>query len=138
MSLLKYVDDQRFHDTPRGPRNFFHADAFGVPFRGQLPLLRQNELRQLTHEVVDGYCRTFDLGNFEDAQKLNEIVDAYANKWYRIYRFDHQWVQCADGRWTVLVFCMWGEPHRELNRAKAAHLAGTVVPALPSPLQSRQ
>lgn len=117
-SFLKYQD--RNKDTPqgngRGPLSFRRAHIDGMPFRGSAAMMREDEYEEFTETVNDGYVFLFDLANTEHKQKLDEIIDASTNNWYKIHRMKEEFVHQPDGSLRVFVYVVWAEPYRELAK----------------------
>ena len=119
MSLLKYSDNEKIvQGNGRGPLSFARAHIDGMPYRGQRAMLRDEEFDEFTEVVRDAYVRIFDLSKEDDAKKLNSIVDAASNGWFQIYRMSEKFVEQPDGDVKCFVYCVWMEPHRELNRQR--------------------
>lgn len=100
----------------RGSLSFRRAHIDGMPFRGSGALLRENEYEEFTETVNDGYVDVFDMDNEEHKRKLNEIIDAAANNWYKVYRMKEEFVPQPDGSLRVFVYVVWAEPYRELAK----------------------
>ena len=116
-SFLKYSQrDDVVQGNGRGRLSFHRAHLDGMPFRGPPAMLREEEYDEYTETVHDGYVYLFDLSRAEHHKKLNEIVDAAANRWYQIFRMNEQFVPQPDGSLGVYVYCVWSEPHKELAR----------------------
>lgn len=115
-SFLKYAEKKEGKENGRGPLSFRRAHLDGMPFRGSTALLREDEYEEFTETVNDGYVFLFDLTDEEHRQKLNEIVDAASNNWYKVYRMKEEFIQQPDGGVKVFVYVVWAEPHKELAR----------------------
>ena len=116
-SLLKYEDDEaKVRGNGRGRLSFNRAHLDGMPFRGPQAFLREDEFDEYTETVNDGYVFLFDLSNTAHHAKLQEIVDAAANGWYRVMVMKEQFVSQPAGNLKVFVYCVWSEPHKELAK----------------------
>jgi len=128
MSLLKYQKDpQVVEGNGRGPLHFHRAHLDGLPFRGNVPLLREDEFHDVCETVYDAKLDIFDVRDPEQKKQLEEILDRAANGWYRILAKKPEWVQLPDGTKTVLVYVEWAIPHKEVNWNRMSGLpAGTL------------
>jgi len=119
-SLFKFRQNQ---DNPSGldGLSFNRAHIDGMPFRGKPMLLKEEEYERAAETVKYGRVRVFDATNPEHAKELDTIIDAWANKWYMIAKFDHHWHTKPDGSVTVMVFVVYGIPVKQLNPAKVPY-----------------
>jgi hypothetical protein len=132
MSFLKYQDDESVRKgNGRGPLQFGRAHVDGMPFRGPMPLLKEDEYRELTETVQDFGAKVFNVQDPQDYREMKEIFDRAANGWYNILDLDKKWSEDKDGNPTVLVFVMWTIPHKELARHRAEAMTPTAIPRLP-------
>ncbi len=116
-SLLKYAESpEMLEGNGRGRLSFNRAHIDGVPFRGPQAFLREDEWDEYTETVNDGYVFMFDLTIEKHHRKLQQIIDASSNNWYKIHRMTEQFVSQPDGSVKVYVYCVWVEPHKELAR----------------------
>jgi len=116
-SLLKYSESPGMVEgNGRGRLSFNRGHIDGMPFRGPQAFLREDEFDEYTETVNDGYVFLFDMANDVHHKKLQQIIDASANNWYKIHRMTEQFVPQPDGTIKVYVYCVWVEPHKELAR----------------------
>jgi len=116
-SLLKYAENEQIRrGNGRGRLSFNRASEDGMPFRGPSAFLKEEEFDEYTETVNDGYVHLFDLSNPEHHKKLQEIIDANANGWFKVQRMSEQFVPQADGTIKVFVYIVWVEPHKELAK----------------------
>lgn len=132
-SFLKYQEDEAFRQgNGRGPLYFGRARDDGMPFRGQAPLLREEEWDEYTQQTNDFGRGIFDWSIPEQARQLDEIMDKVVNGWYHVLDIDTRWHRKPDGTMTRVTAIMYGVPYRELDQGKAAaHLLPTPVPTFP-------
>lgn len=116
-SLLKYAENPELRQgNGRGQLSFNRAHVDNMPFRGPQAFLKEDEYDEYTETVNDGYIRLFDLSDSTDNAKLQEIVDAASNGWYKVSRMTEHFVSQPDGSLKVFVYCVWVEPHKELAK----------------------
>lgn len=112
MSLIKFKD--RTNGNGRGKVFWNRAEEDGAPFRGpNAPTLKEAEFESLTRQVWDAKVETFDISDPESKKKLEEILDAASNQWYRVLFMDRQYVP-ERNTWMYLV--EYAIPFRELSR----------------------
>ena len=116
-SLLKYSEnDQIRQGNGRGRLSFNRAHLDGMPFRGPQAFLREDEFEEFTETVNDAFVFLFDLSDAKHQKKLQEVIDAASNNWYKLHRMTEQFVSQPDGSLKVYVYCVWVEPHKELAK----------------------
>lgn len=112
MSFLKYQDDPRVvQGDGRGSLSFARAHLDGMPFRGNAPMLKEDEYQAVCDTVYDTHVRVFDLGNQDEAEDYRKILDRVTNGWYRLLHMR----PVGESLKYVL---MWAEPFKEVNRNK--------------------
>ena len=118
-SFLKYLEQET--EPGAAPISFRRAREDGMPFRGNAPLLKQEEYEELTETTCDGNVDVFDLSDPEQKARLQKIVDRTANGWYVISKLEEQFVPQPDGTIKVYVYCVWVVPFKEIdaNRLKS-------------------
>lgn len=120
MSLLKY----RNGGTPADTKLFWGRSAEdGAPFRGPAPpLLRNEEFERFSERVFDAKYGMFDASNPEQklpqghpqARSLAEVLEGFANGWFRILSHNEHWSKGQDGTPRMFVFLIWLEQYMEL------------------------
>lgn len=111
-SFLKYID------TPGGDRgdlNWHRAAIDGAPFRGNAPLMREEEFEAYAERVYDAKVDTFDMSDPERKAAYAEILDRASNRWYKILACDRKFVESKQN-W--LIYLEWVEPHMEIPAGK--------------------
>ena len=120
MSLIKYQDDQGVTEgNGRGPLHFGRAHVDKMPFRGNAPMLKEEEYDDLTETVYDGFVFLFDITKPDHLTKLQLIVDRSVNGWYHMHKMSEQFVPQPNGTLKVFVYCVWSERHKEMNKNRA-------------------
>lgn len=83
-----------------------HID--GVPFRGQAPLMKEEEYQARVEREVDGRIQAFKLWEPAEKKACEAVLDGIANNWYKLIDRDKQYV-AEHASWIVLL--MWVEPY---------------------------
>lgn len=114
MSFLKYT---RETGDSQSSLHFHRADVDGAPFRGSVPLLREEEYQQYVERVHDVHVRLFDIADETDRRDLQEVLDRTGNKWYEILDYEKKWVVRKDAI-TIMVYLVWSIPHMQFSAGK--------------------
>ena len=122
MSFLKF--HHQTEGNARGDVHWSRASRDGAPFRGsQLPLLKEEEYENLSERVYDANVETFDTDDPEQKEKLQSILDAAANGWYKVLCMDRKWIENkTDGTAKMYVYIEWVAPYQEIAANKLRNL----------------
>lgn len=125
MSFLKYTQDgSATTGNGRGRVHFDRSEIDGVPYRGAPLPLREEEYAEVCEVVWDAHSQLFDMSVPEDKAKFDEVVDRIANGWYKGMKEMTRWGKDENGKPTILVWLVWGEPFQEPNPSKVRRVLG--------------
>ena len=81
------------------------------------------EDEDLSERVYDANVETFDTDDPEQKQKLQSILDAAANGWYKVLCMDRKWIENkTDGTAKMYVYVEWVAPYQEIASSKLRNL----------------
>ncbi len=115
MSLLKFISrlpsqSPVVNGQATLPLHWQRAGIDGAPFRGSVPMLREDEFESKTDRVYDARNGTFYTGDPTQNETYVKILDAAQNGWYSILYID-RWREPGDVNHHIYV--EWVEAYIE-------------------------
>jgi|SRR6187399_2203714 len=127
MSILRFSTERKAKKGGK-PLHWGRAETDGAPFRGNPPLLREEEFDDKTIRSCDCFAATFDTSKPESkkhGRTYHEVLDGISNDWFfQLSQPMRRWVRNRRTRkWKVLVYIEWAEPYVETRPTDQANPA---------------
>jgi hypothetical protein len=88
-SLCKYFSQTDRH----GPLHWGRASADGIPFRGTIPLVREEEFEARVVRVPDFNNAFFDVTVPAENKQFNDVMERCVNGWFTLVFIERFWQQ---------------------------------------------
>jgi hypothetical protein len=118
MSLIKYRDRADMQERDGQPLYWGRAGEDGVPYRGPLPFLTEEEYREFVVRVAVAKNGYFDTKDPEQNARYLEIVDCCVNGWFQCSYIERFW------RDTSVHYVEWVEFYMQDGRRVAYQVPG--------------
>ncbi len=103
MSASKFRNE---HENSGQPLFWGRSQEDGIPFRGASPpLYNAQEASRFLEVETDAHIRVFDIEDTDERKSLERVLDAAANRWFRVTYFER--VSDKDGH--IRFVCAWLE-----------------------------
>jgi hypothetical protein len=124
MSLIKYIGEQS--DGDHG-RNLNWPGLHGLPVRGEVGLLKDDELDEFFELAYDFHCKEFHLSNPEELKEYTQVKDRIVNGWY-VEKFVDNYRDSETG--LRVVYLEWCQSYGQINpksQLRAAEPGGSTI-----------
>lgn len=108
MSIVKYVGEQN-KDQHGGDLSW--PGLYELPMRGNVGLLKNDELDEFYEVTQDFHSKEFDMANAEHTKEYNTIMDRVVNGWYTKHFVEH--FRDKDGK--HLIYIEWSQSYGQIN-----------------------
>ena len=114
MSFVKFRNSPDTFESRRGKLSFHRADIDGVPWRGEAPPLREEEIANLADVVYETYVKEFNLGDPAQLAAWQEVYSRIVNGLYRCTCIIRERLTQPDGSRPMVIYVEYVEPAMEV------------------------
>ena len=122
MSFIKFRNTPDVVDGRRGKLSFSRADVDGMPWRGEAPPLREEEIAALAEVVHETFVREFNLSDPAQLAAWQEVYNRIINGLYRCTCVIRERVPQPDGTRPMVIYVEYTEPAMEVPPEKVQQL----------------